>query len=75
MQIESVEFTSKGWDYAKSRQRRTNNPDFWAVVYWLARMGGKARNDQIATYVFGGDERRANRTIGELKQQKMVEGY
>jgi hypothetical protein len=75
MNIESLEFTPKGWDYARSRQRRTGNFDMWAVVREIYRLGGKARNDQISMYVFGGDEIRASKAIGQCKSNGLIEKY
>jgi hypothetical protein len=75
MELQSLEFTSKGWDYARSRQRRVGNYDMWAVVREMFRLGGKARSDQIAMYVFGGDEIRASKAIGQCKLNKLVEQY
>jgi hypothetical protein len=75
MDIESLEFTEKGWDYARSRQRRTSHFDMWAVVREIYRLNGKARNDQIVMYVFGGDEKRAIKAIGECKSNGLITKY
>jgi hypothetical protein len=73
--IQSLEFTPKGWDYARSRQRRVGNADMWNVIREMFRLGGKARTDQIVMYVFGGDERRASKAIGECKSNGLIEKY
>ena len=75
MEVQSLEFTGKGWDYARSRQRRVGNYDMWATVREIYRLGGKARNDQIAMYVFSGDEKRASKAIGQCKSNGLIEAY
>jgi len=47
----------------------------WAALYWIARYGNRARNDLVAMYVFGGDERRAAKAIGALKSNEMATSY
>ena len=75
MNIESLEFTPKGWDYARSRQRRTDNFDMWAVVTEISRLGGKARSDQISMYVFGDDKIRTSKAIGQCKSNGLIKKY
>jgi hypothetical protein len=74
MGIELIELTDKGKDYARSRNSGTKHPELWATIYFIARMGFKTSNDKIATFVFGGDERLANKAIGVLKQKGIVVG-
>jgi hypothetical protein len=72
--IEIIQLTTKGWDYANSRSNSNRHPELWAVIRWLGRNGGKSSNDKIITMVFRGDERAANKAIGELKQRNIVVG-
>ena len=74
MSIELLSLTSKGWAYAKSRQSGTGQGDLWATIYFLGRMNGRTSSDKVVAMVFNGDERAANKAIGELKSKNVIAG-
>jgi hypothetical protein len=70
MAIEILGLTDRGRALSKSTRR---SPDkAWDVLYFISRMGGQTTKDKIATFVFGGDEVQANRTIGYLRSKGCV---
>lgn len=74
MSVELLSLTEKGWAYAKSRQSGTGQRDLWATIYFLGRMNGRTSSDKVIAMVFNGNEKLANKAIGELKFRNVIVG-